>query len=257
MKLVFFDRQTTPAPPANSPLLTIERKGTFGLSTAAVAGLGLKPNEHLALAQDTETNTWYLLLNPKATLGLRPFELRARDSKNNRSLIFCSQPQSRAYYAAHGLGQEKSVRASVVLEPIAHEGLQLYPLQPQHATATVPTSDAVPVEDVSWKRPAPVTALAPEVVPAAPVAAPVVPASAPASTKAPVVDTTEGLSREELLAEEWNERDITKATDAELTELIKVLGGVPSRQRGFVEDKVLSAAKKEQQARGKKGGNRG
>ena len=176
MKLVFYDRQTTPALPANSPTLTIEQKGTFGLSIAAVAGLGLKPSEHLALAQDAETNNWYLLLNPRAALGLKPFELRPRDSKSNRSLIFCSQPQARAYYAAHGLGQQKSVRASVVLEPVAHEGLQLYPLQPQHASVSVQPvttsaepvhetpesvqlSESEPVAEVSWKRPALVTAL--------------------------------------------------------------------------------------------------
>lgn len=84
-------------------------------------------------------------------------------------------------------------------------------------------------------------------------AAPAMVATAPA----PVGDTTEGLSREEQLAEDWNERDLGKAEDGELANLVKVLGNVPSRQRGFVEEKVLSAAKKEVQTRKVKGGRRG
>jgi hypothetical protein len=158
MKLIFHDRSVSPVVSLTDALLTIERKGNFSLSTGAVAGLHLKPESQLVLVEDAETNTWYLLLAPLA--GQQPFSLKPRDSKSSKALMFCCQPQAKAYYQAHGLLDEKSVRAVIGLTPVHHEGLALYPLAPQHATpaicAPIPTAETpAPGDTPTDSTPAP------------------------------------------------------------------------------------------------------
>jgi hypothetical protein len=134
MKLIFYGRQTTAAPPAGTGLLTIEHKGIFSFSTAAVQALGLKLDSQLVLAADEETNQWYVVL--QVPDGEKPFSLRPRDRNHSKALVFHSQPQARAYWAAHGLNGQKSVHALVSATAIVQEGVQLYPLSPQHPTIT-------------------------------------------------------------------------------------------------------------------------
>jgi transposase-like protein len=145
MNLIFYDRSTSPQTSVSGEaLLTIERSGNFALTVAAVAALKLQPESQALLAQDAETNTWYLVFGPVA--GRQTFTLRQRDPKG-KALQFCSQPNARTYFSAHGLNQAitRSVRAAVGLEPVRHEQLVLYPLAPRHATKAPASATAVSI----------------------------------------------------------------------------------------------------------------
>lgn len=267
MQLVFHDATSvSSATTAGDPMLTVERNGNFSLSIGAVAALKLLPKEQVILVQDAETNSWYLVLDSVA--GKKPFVLKPRDSKNSRALMFCASQRARAYYEAHGLRDERSVRALIGLEPVKHEGLALFPLVPQHSTKTpVVAEPATPVAD------API-ATAPEVE--QPVLADVMPAAAPSflepeQSGTPPMLTTSSVpalapgalpeSRGEQLADYWNEREISDAKPDELEEILKVIGGMARSDRGFTENKVLNQAKTEAakrlKAADKKGGARG
>jgi hypothetical protein len=266
MKLIFYGRQTTPAPAPGTGLLTIERKGVFSFSTAAVQALGLTTDSELVLAADEETNQWFVLL--QVPEGEKSFTLRPRDRNKSGALVFHSQPQARTYWAAHQLEGQKSVHTLVSATAIEQDGVKLYPLTPQHATKTleVPTPEE-PTTVASPSAPAePVTQ--PDVVPLA-TDLPHLQAEQPATL--PTVDSTPApvssvpvlapgqlpTSRGEQLADYWNERDISKATPNELEEVLKVLGAMPRADRGFTENKVLNQAKTEQAKRLKEAGKKG
>jgi hypothetical protein len=258
MQLIFHDASAVASAVAvGEAMLTIDRNGNFSLSTGAVAALKLLPKEQVVLAQDLETNTWYLLLEVQE--GQKPFVLKPRDSKNTRALMFNAAPRARAYYEAHGLGDERSVRARIGLEPVQYQKLTLFPLVPQHSTKTPAaavaspvTTDELPAPDVA-PLPSDLPQLQAEQQDAPPMLAtmlvPVsgVPALAPGQLPE---------SRGEQLADYWNERDISKAEPAELEEVIKVLGGMPRADRGFTENKVLNQAKTELAKRSKEKGGR-
>jgi hypothetical protein len=261
MQLIFHDAsQVSSAAAAGEAMLTIERNGNFSLSTGAVAALKLLPKEQVVLAQDVETNSWYLLL--EALAGQKPFVLKPRDSKNSRALMFCAAQRARAYYESHGLSNERSVRARVGLEPVKHEKLTLFPLVPQHSTKTAAPA-AVVAEPAA---PAAELAGQPDVMSLesdlpqlqAEQPAPPMVASAPlASVPALNIGALPG-SRAEQLADYWNEREVTKAEPHELADIIAVLAAVPKYDRDFTQNKVLNQAKTELAKRGKeKGGKRG
>lgn len=258
MQLIFHDRRPVPTLPTGEALLTIERKGTFSLSIAAVAALQLKPTDEVVLAEDLTTNAWYLVPDPSA--DLQGFELRPRD-KSSKALMFCSQPRARAYYQAHGLGEAKSVRSLVSATAIEHQGVKLYPLTPQHATKTPasPAPAVVDTEQVSAPDVAPLPSDLPHLQAEQQDAPPMVASvPVPVSGVPPLAPGQLAESRGEQLADYWNERDISKAEPAELDEIIKVLGGMPRADRGFTENKVLNQAKTELAKRNKeKGGRRG
>jgi hypothetical protein len=270
MQLIFHDAShVSPAAAATEAMLTIERKGNFSLSIGAVAALKLVPKEQVVLAQDVETNSWYLIL--EALAGQKPFVLKPRDTNNSRALMFCGAQRARAYYEAHGLREERSVRARIGLEPVQYEKLSLFPLVPQHSTKTPAALAlvATPIVEASGlteptTQPdvVPLDTDLPHLQPEQP-AAPAMTASSPAPvSNVPVLAPGQlPESRGEQLADYWNERDISKATPVELEEVLKVLGAMPRADRGFTENKVLNQAKTEQAKRtkeaGKKGGNRG
>ncbi len=232
MQLIIHDRRPLDVAPTGEPLLTIEHKGTFSLSIAAVAALGLRPTDELVLAQDGHTNAWYLIAEP--TSDMEAFELRPRD-KSSRALMFCCQHRARAYYQAHGLSQQKSVRSLVGATAVEHDGLKLYPLTPQHPTTT------------------PAAAPAPVVEPSAPAEPAAI--EQPAPTVAPV--SAEAETHLEQLTDKWYEADITSIEEPELTELIDGLGAKGKNERDIVENAVLNRAKTERARRAKKGGRRG
>jgi hypothetical protein len=269
MQLIIHDRRPVPTTPTGEALLTIERKGSFSLTIAAVAALGLRPTDEVVLAQDAATNAWFLILDPSA--DMEGFELRPRD-RSAKALMFCSQPRARAYYQAHGLSQETSVRSLVSATAVEHQGIKLYPLTPQHATRTPQVVTAVEPAAVASPVPVAEQPAQPDVMPLdtdLPHLQPEQPATPPmvASTPVPVSSVpvlTPGQlpeSRGEQLADYWNECEIGTATPDELEEVLKVLGAMPRSDRGFTENKVLNQAKTEQAKRvkeaGKKGGKRG
>lgn len=260
MELIFHDASAVASAVAvGEAMLTIDRAGNFCLSTGAVAALKLLPKEQVVLAQDLETNTWYLLLD--AQDGQKPFVLKPRDSKNSRALMFSAAQRARAYYEAHGLGEERSVRARIGLEPVQYQKLNLFPLVPQHSTKTpaaVVAKSSVPTEPATQPDVAPLPSDLPQLQ--AEQDAPPMMASrpVPVSGVPPLAPGQLAESRGEQLADYWNERDISKAEPAELEEVIKVLGGMPRADRGFTENKVLNQAKTELAKRNKeKGGRRG
>lgn len=249
MNLVFLDRAVAKPAPGES-FLTIQPDGNCNLSSGAVKRYQLAEQRWVSLAQDTDTNTFYLVFGAGSP-DRKPYSLRANKGKASTRSFSAAAPAKQLLAAFHAAPDAKSLRLAIGAA-ISHEVGQLFPLSIDGqavvpAEAPAPVAEAAPIEETA---PAVVelTADAPATVPAP---------EAPTAPKPSLGSLPE--SRAEQLADYWYEREISKAEPAELTELLKVLGNTPKGDRGFKENVVLGRAKAENARRGKakKGGNRG
>lgn len=251
MNLVFLDRTASKPAPGES-YLTIRPDGNFNLSSGAIERHQLGEHRWVSLAQDTDTNTFYLVFGAGSP-ARKPFEMRATKGKLASRNFSAAGPAKQLMAAFQAAPDAKSLRL-VIGTAIAHEVGALFPLSLHGAPeAAAPVAETTPtVTEPVVEAPAQVPAEE-VLVEQQPVVVQQPVAAAPKPTPGSLPE-----SRAEQLADYWHEREIQKADESELKELLKVLGNTPKGDRGFKENIVLGRAKAENARRGKlKGGNRG
>jgi hypothetical protein len=148
MNLVFLDR-TAAKSAAGESFLTVQPDGNFNLSAGAVLQHQLGEHRWVTLAQDTDTNTYYLVFGAGSP-ERKPYPLRA-NKKNSAVRVFNATAPARQLWAAFKVASDAKSLRLVVGMPAAHEAGPLFPLSldGQPAPAAAPAQLEASAEEVT------------------------------------------------------------------------------------------------------------